>query len=487
MICASITATDTKSAIAEMDEAARDADIIEVRFDYIRDPDPSAFVRRRVKPLIATNRSVRDKGKCTAPERDRLGLLTRAAQAGFDYVDVELDSITAFKRAGTAKVIVSHHDFERTPPDLASMHRRLSEAGADVVKLAVFANDIRDNLAVFDLLRGTGIPTIALCMGELGQISRILAPKFGGFLTYGSVAAGKEAAPGQLTVRDLRRLYRLPQMTADTKIYGVIANPVAHSMSPAIHNAAFDDRKLNAVYLPFKVEDVVEFIEEFKRLDVQGYSVTIPHKQAAIQAMDSVDDFVRDIGALNTVVNRDGKLLGYNTDCLAAISSLEAAMGGDETCLNGKRVVMLGAGGAARAIAFGLKSRGARLTILNRTVERGRRLAEEVGCKWGGLDQLPLLKMDVLINTTSVGMHPNTDATPAPADVLREGMVVFDIVYNPIETRLLREARERGCITVDGVRMFVDQAAAQFRLWTGMPAAVALMRQVVEAKLSEKD
>jgi len=481
LICACVTATDTESAIAEMRAVARYADIIEIRLDYIHAPSVRAIAAEKPKPLIATNRPSREMGKFEGTEEERLALLREADLAGFDYVDVEYDSLRDFGRPRLARLIVSYHDFGETPADLDEIYKQLLQTDADVIKLVTFANALEDNLRIFRLLKSARKPTIAFCMGELGLISRVLSIKFGGFLTFGSLAEGRESAPGQITIRDMKELYRLDAVNADTEIYGVIANPVAHSMSPAIHNAAFAATGLNAVYLPFKVDDVVTFIRDFREIDVRGYSVTIPHKEAAIAAVDEVDSLVREIGALNTIVNRDGRLFGYNTDCVAAIRALEDRMG--EGALKGKRVVLLGAGGSARAIAFGLKRKGVRLKILNRTVERGKRLAEEVGCEWGALDEIHSVEADVIINSTSVGMYPDVDRTPVPADVLKEGMVVFDIVYNPMRTRLLMEAEERGCLTVSGVDMFVNQAVAQFEMWTGRKAPVGLMRSVVEQRL----
>jgi len=234
---------------------------------------------------------------------------------------------------------------------------------------------------------------------------------------------------------------------------------------------------------------------------VQGYSVTIPHKENAVKAVDEVDSFVRQIGALNTIVNRNDRLYGYNTDWLAAITAIEkvmadkptdplqSAMGNRQSAITpllGKRVALLGAGGTARAIAFGLKHRGASTYILNRTVERAEKLAQEVGCQWGPLGHLGRLEYDVLVNTTSIGMHPKVDETPAPAELLRKGLVVFDAVYNPPVTRLLREAQAAGCITASGVDMFVGQAVAQFELWTGQPAPAEVMREVVMRRLTGK-
>jgi 3-dehydroquinate dehydratase/shikimate dehydrogenase len=349
-----------------------------------------------------------------------------------------------------------------------------------VAKVAVMATDIRDNLRLFDAMRRSPLPTIGIAIGELGVISRVLAPRFGGFLTFASLATGRESAPGQLTAAEMRATYRFDRIGPETAIYGLIADPVAHSMSPAIHNAAFDHVGLDAVYALFKVEsDPVGFVRDFEALGVRGYSVSIPHKEAVLPAVDESEPLVKRIGALNTIVFRGGRRFGYNTDYSGALQALEDAVGG-ETPLRGRRVAILGAGGAARALVFGALDRGARVTILNRTHDRAARLAEEAGCEAHPLaDFASLPPPDVLINTTSVGMWPEVDDTPVPASNLSPGTFVYDCVFNPLDTRLLREARERGCRTLNGVDWFIGQGAAQFELWTGRPAPREVMRRAM--------
>ena len=503
MICVAVTGKDTAAVLEDMQAVAGLADFIEIRLDYVADPDLQAILAAKPCPLIATCRPASEGGHWRGSEEERIALLKKAVEVGFEFVDAEMGCESHFRERGAARLIVSYHNFQETPKNLFEIHGRLVAAGADIAKVVTTANSILDNLRVFELLQNVQVPTISMCMGELGIISRILAPRFGGFLTFASIARGRESAPGQISAADLRYLYRVHKINRQTAVYGVIANPVAHSMSPAIHNAAFAAKAIDAVYLPFKVENVVEFIKAFRTLNVQGYSVTIPHKENAIKAVDEVDSFVRQIGALNTIVNRNGRLYGYNTDWLAAISAIEKVMTNAPadnlhlqsairnpqsaiSPLQGKRVALLGAGGTARAIAFGLRHRGASISILNRTVERAEQLAKEVGCQWGPIGHLGRLEYDVLVNTTSIGMHPKVDETPAPAELLRKGLVVFDAVYNPPVTRLLREAQAAGCITASGVDMFVGQAVAQFELWTGQPAPVEVMREVVMRRLTGK-
>ena len=488
MICVSITAPTTDAARQALHAAAATADLAELRLDYMPEYDLPRLLESRPCPVIVTNRPEREGGRFTGGEEGRLAALREAITLGADYVDVESDAVrsASFLRGrGETKLIVSYHNFEETPENLASLWQELSGAGADLVKMATMATSLTDNLRMFQVIQNAAKPTIGLCMGELGVISRILYRRFGGYLTFACMGEGPASGPGQLTVDEFRNVYNVDSVDAESKIYGVIGNPIAHSMSPAIHNAAFKHRGMNCIYVPFRVEDVVEFVNRFDEIDVQGYSVTIPHKEAAMTLMDEIDPVAQSIGVVNTIVKRDGRRLGYNTDWLAAIKGLEDAMGG-EAPLQGKKCVILGAGGAARALAFGLRERDAQIAIVNRTQSRGEKLAGEVGGACVPVSDVGGLEMEVVLNTTSVGMHPNVDDTPLDAQHLQRGLVVFDAVYNPLETRLLREARERGCTTVTGFEMFVNQAVEQFELWTGDPAPVEVMAEVVRRRLTGK-
>ena len=267
-------------------------------------------------------------------------------------------------------------------------------------------------------------------------------------------------------------------ITATTKLCAILGNPIEHSLSPLVHNAAFEQLKLNYVFLAFKVEQLKEAVVGMRALNIKGVSVTIPHKIDVMDYLDDIEEVARKIGAVNTLLNQEGRLLGYNTDCSGAIIALE-----EKIELKDKKTILLGAGGAARAIAFGLKEKGADLTILNRTVKKAEMLASEINCQYGGLEFLESLQPDVLINTTSLGMYPKMDDTPVKKEFLKN-MLVFDIVYNPLKTRLIKEAEQNGCTTIMGLEMFVNQAALQFELWTGKKAPKDLMRKVVVEKLS---
>ncbi len=262
---------------------------------------------------------------------------------------------------------------------------------------------------------------------------------------------------------------------AHTELYGIFGHPVRHSLSPAMHNAAFRHYGMNAVYLAFDVTDLEKAVGGVRALGIKGLSVTIPHKEAIIPLLDAIDPVAERIGAVNTVVNRDGTLLGYNTDWVGAVKALEEA-----TPLMGKRVVVLGAGGSARAVCMGLKEAGAGIHIANRTVEKARDLAALCSASWSGLDELDGIQAYILVNTTSVGMRPHEEGIPIDPQLLNRYSVVMDLVYSPLETRLLREARDRGAIVINGLRMLLLQALAQFELWTGRLAPVDVMEKALE-------
>jgi len=275
-------------------------------------------------------------------------------------------------------------------------------------------------------------------------------------------------------------------MDAQTELYGVIGNPVRHSLSPMIHNRAFKRLGRNAVYLAFEVRDIEEALRGVRGLGVRGVSITIPFKTEVLPLLDRVEGLAKKVGAVNTIVNRKGKLIGYNTDCEGALTALE-----ERVELEGKRVVLLGAGGAARAIGFGLKERGLRLVVVNRSKRRGRALGKALKCDYLPMSSLTRMKAgeleaDVLINATSLGMHPRDRETPMPKKLLKKGMVVMDIVYEPLQTRLLREAKEKGCVTVDGLEMLIRQGIAQFEIWTGTRLEIGKIRKDLCRALSGK-
>jgi len=494
-LCVTLTETTGQGMLDALRRLPGYVDLAEVRLDHLARNTGRPAVEAleticagRDRPVIVTNRTRREGGLFDGPESERLALLRRAGELGAEYVDVELDSVAALgSLPGSTRRIVSYHNFDETPPDLDAIHQKAVSCGADVVKITVLARDVADAPPVLALLRRRAgeVSTIALSMGEEGIATRVLAGKFGAFLSFASAASGHESAEGQVPHDVMESMYRFSRIGPATDVYGVVANPVAHSMSPAIHNAAFAQAGLDAVYLPFKVASPRTFLEGYEPLDLRGLSVTIPHKEATASLMDELDDISARIGAINTVTIRRGRRLGSNTDVAAAMGSLrEAARRAQMPSLSPCRVLLLGAGGAGRALAYALAGGVKELVIANRTVSRARRLAAEVGARSCGLDQVGSVRPDVVVNTTSVGMHPRVDESPVPASVLQKGMVVLDAVYNPIETLMLRQAREAGCVCASGFEWFVGQAAVQFETWTGAAAPKEVMARVVRQHLS---
>ncbi len=489
MICIPIIVRNTEEAISEMSLASKYADIVELRLDYIpelynAETCIEKLLKSKTKPVIVTNRPEREGGKFNGNEEERLRLLQKAIELGADYVDVENDSINQITRCGSSKTIISYHNFKETPQNISKVYDDICHHKPDIVKIVTYANDITDNFRIFELLSTANLPIISFCMGELGSISRILTKKFGGFLTFASLEKGKESAPGQLTVDELSRTYNFKNINKDTKLYGIIGNPVSHSMSPAIHNASFMEKGLNSVYVPLKISNIGNFIKECRKTDFYGFSVTIPHKESVLPFLDDIDHTASKIGAINTIVKQNGKLIGYNTDCIAALMGLEYGLKKNNDKLDNKKISIIGAGGASRAIVFGLKEKGCDITIYNRTIERAEKLSNEVNCRFEKFENIHKLNADILINTTSIGMFPDVDQTPVPINVLKEGMIVFDAVYNPIETKFLKNAKKKGCQTINGLSMFINQAAEQFRLWTNIDPPVELMNNVARNILS---
>lgn len=491
MICVSIGCEQQERMIAEHRRLAeRGAKLVELRVDYLRGGvDIDRLLADRPGPVIVTCRRPDDGGKYTDGEEARLALLRAAIAAGADYVDLEEDAARRIPRAGSSRRIISFHDFHRTPDDVEQIHRRLSLLDADVVKICATANRPADNLRMLRLVRSSALPTVGFCMGEVGAPTRLLCGKFGSPWTYATLEEGAPLAPGQFTFRQMVELYRYDAINADTQVYGVIADPVGHSLSPLIHNAAFRALGMNRVYLPIRVapEHLAEFLDTAPALDIRGLSVTIPHKEAVIGLLDHVDEAVRGIRAANTVVFENGRRVGYNSDYAAAMGSLEEALGVSfrgRQPLAERTALVLGSGGVGRAIAFGLVERGARVVLCDGEPSRALRLADELRCQavdWADRHETPA---DIVVNCTPIGMHPNVDATPFDKRHLRPSMVVFDAVYNPEETRFIQDARATGCTCVTGVDMFVRQAAMQFKWFTGHEAPARLMRDVMKQAMA---
>jgi len=487
MICVSIGRGRHRHVIAEHKHLAESGiRLVELRLDYIQgNVQVKRLLQDRPCPVIVTCRRAADGGRWERSEEERLLVLRSAIVEGAEYVDLEDDVAAKVPRYGATKRIVSHHDFHKTPPDLAALHKRLAAMGADIVKIATMANHPIDNLRMLDLVRSSRLPTVGICMGDIGMPTRVLAGRAGSPFTFATFHDDRVLAPGQIGWRQMQDVYRYDSITPATRIYGVVADPVAHSLSPIVHNAALAAAGIDAVYLPFRVpaEQIGEFLSSAGRWPLAGLSVTIPHKEAVIPLATGLDELVTAIGAANTLSFAPSVVAAFNTDATAAVESLEAALAEPDAAADGlgvKKTLVLGAGGAARAVAFALRRRGVDVTVASRTLERSKKIAADVGCKavdWNARYRLPY---DCLVNATPVGMHPNVDETPFDKEHLRPYMVVFDTVYNPENTLLVKEARGIGCRIVTGVDMFVRQAAIQFRIWHDREPPLQVMREALK-------
>lgn len=486
MICVSIGRGRHRHLLAELRHLAENGvKLVELRVDFIQGTvQIKRLLRDRPCPVIVTCRRQVDGGHWQGSEEDRLLMLRTAIAEGVDYIDLESDVAAAVPRYGKTKRIVSHHDFTRTPTDLMTLHRRLATMDADIVKVATMANHPNDNLRMLDMVRAARVPTVGVCMGDMGVPSRLLTVRAGSPFTFATFQEDRVMAPGQVTWKQMRDRYRVDAIHAGTRIYGVIADPVAHSLSPVVHNAACAEAGIDCVYIPFRVpaQNLDEFLSTAGRWPLAGLSVTIPHKESVMTHATPADDLVGPIGAANTLTFSAEGVRSFNTDAVAAVASLESLI--DEGELAGRDAIrtalVMGAGGAARAVAFGLRSRGIDVTISGRTPERARAIAAAVGCKtvdWPARHRLPY---DCIVNATPIGMHPDVNESPFDAESLRTYMVVFDTVYNPENTLLVKQAREAGCRVVTGVEMFVRQASAQFRIWHGSDPSEGVMRDALK-------
>ncbi len=489
MICVSIGRGRHRHMMAEHKHLSDNGiELVELRLDYINgEVQVKRLLKDRPCPVVVTCRRKADGGRWEHSEDARLRLLRTAIVEGADYVDLEDDVAPIVRRYGTTKRIVSHHDFQKTPADLPEIHERLAAMDPDVIKIATMANHPSDNLRMLEMVQSSKVPTVGVCMGDIGVPTRVLCGRAGAPFTFATFNEERALAPGQIGWRQMREIYRYDSIKPTTSIYGVVADPVAHSLSPVVHNAAIAAAGIDAVYLPFRVpaEQIDEFLETAGRWPLAGLSVTLPHKEAVLRHAVHVDDLARAIGAANTLSFTADGVTASNTDATAAIESLMAQLESDEQPsgedgLGVNKAIVLGAGGAARAVAFGLKQRGIEVTIASRTVERARKIATEVGCKvveWSARHRMPY---DCVVNATPVGMHPDVDVSPYEKEHLRPYMVVFDTVYNPENTLLIKEARSVGCRVVTGVDMFVRQAAIQFRIWHGTEPPHDLIREALK-------
>lgn len=487
-LCVAVTGSTAAEIVERATAINRECHFLEFRLDYLAKPLSGLPViaeflaANAVVTAIATCRRFAGGGRFKGTKAAEMEVLGEAAAAGFPLIDLELETAEAVKaaelqslRSKGAALIISHHDFERTG-DLESICRRIERFAPEFIKVVSTAASLSDNVTMLKFLEQASARgnVVGICMGERGLISRVLGLRAGGAFTFASAGAGEETAAGQVALRALMDTYRVDQLDAATKVYGVAGDPVRQSLSPLMLNTAFRRETVNAVYLPLQTSSMEDLLTAVRETPLHGLSVTMPFKREILKHLERTDPLSTKIGACNTVVrSQDGKLYGFNTDVAAILRPLEKRLK-----LAGARVLVLGAGGAARAAVFGLKDKGAEVFILNRTTPAAQKLAREAKAHVQRRDQLAKTKFDVIVNATPSGMRG-----VEPASILQPGemnaRLVFDFVYNPIDTPLIRAARAKGIPVITGVEMFVHQGARQFEIWTGKPAPEEEMLRVV--------
>jgi 3-dehydroquinate dehydratase/shikimate dehydrogenase len=492
-VCLAVSAETTDEMLETAEGMAGDNPFVEFRLDYLKQP-LSAMPKIRLfldthqyVTAIGTCRRADNGGKFKGSLAAELEVLNKAQAAGCQILDVELESALKTKPEVLARLrksaglIVSFHDF-RTTKNLESTLEKMLKIPADFYKIVTTATTLSDNVTMMKFLQTQSDKhaLIGLCMGEQGVISRVLSVRAGSVFTFGAVSAESKTAPGQISARDLRSIYRIEQVDAATRIFGVAGDPIEHSLSPIIMNTALRRENVNGVYVALHAKTLKDLIHCVREIPLHGVSVTMPYKEAILEHLDNTDAHTAKIGACNTVVRgQDGKLYGFNTDIAGVVRPLEQRL-----TIAGAKVLVLGAGGAARAAVFGLKERGAEVWVLNRTAAKGQKLARQAKARTLKRAELRKTVFDVIVNATPVGMG-NTRECPLKEDEV-QAKVVFDMVYDPVETRLLQIARAKGIAVIPGVEMFVHQAARQFEIWTGKPAPADDMLRAVTITLQER-
>ncbi|MBS1822106.1 MAG: shikimate dehydrogenase [Acidobacteria bacterium] len=487
-VCVAIIGSTASEMIEKASAVVKETPFLEFRLDYLEKPLAALpkmkhfFAENTASVGVATCRRSANGGKFKGTIAEEMEILGKAAGAGFHLADVELETAEVLKKGELQKLrdtgialIVSHHDFNQTK-DLDKIYQRIQPFHPDFVKIVPTAKSLTDNVTLMRFIEhmNESADIIGICMGDAGIISRVLGLRAGSVFTFAAATQGEETGPGQIAARTLLETYRIDQVDAATKVYGVAGNPIKSSLSPVMMNTAFRRETVNAVYLALQATKVSDLLKLVAEIPIQGLSITMPHKQEIMAHLENTDPLSAKIGACNTVLRaQDGKLYGFNTDVAGIIGPLEKRIS-----LRGAKALVLGAGGAARAAVFGLRDRGAEVFILNRTAETAQKLARQAGAKTIKKEAVAKTAFDVIINATSIGMAGQKGTHLIEAKDLNTKLV-FDLVYNPIETPLIRMARQQGIAFITGVEMFVQQGARQFEIWTGKPAPEEEMLRVV--------
>jgi 3-dehydroquinate dehydratase / shikimate dehydrogenase len=492
-VCLALSAESADAMLDTAESMVRDNPFLEFRLDYLKQPVAALpkirqfLETHQYVTAIATCRRAEHGGKFKGSLASQLDVLAKATVAGCQIIDVELESALKAKPDALARLrsraglILSFHDFRATR-HLEKTLERMLRIPADFYKVVTTATTLSDNVAMMKFLQTEGEKhaLIGLCMGEQGIISRVLSVRAGSVFTFGAVSEDRKTAPGQVSAQQLRDIYRIEQVDAATRIYGVAGDPIEHSLSPIIMNTALRRENVNAVYLALHAKTLKDLVYCLREIPLHGLSITMPYKQAILEYLDNTDAHTSKIGACNTVVRgQEGKLYGFNTDTAGVVRPLEQRL-----ALESAKVLVVGAGGAGRAAVFGVKERGAEVWILNRTSAKAQKLARQAKARTIRRADLRKIAFDVIINATPVGMG-NTRDCPLKDDEI-QARVVFDMVYDPVETHLLQVARAKGFAVIPGVEMFVHQAARQFEIWTGKPAPAGDMVRAVTIALQDR-
>jgi 3-dehydroquinate dehydratase/shikimate dehydrogenase len=494
-ICVAIIGSTAAEMLEKANAVIKETTFLEFRLDYLEKPLLALpklkqfLAENNAVTAIATCRRTANGGKFSGNVAAEIEVLSKAATAGFHIVDVELESATAMKKGELQKLretgvalIISHHDFDATK-DLDGIYKRIVPFAPDFIKIVPTAKTLYDNVTLMRFIERMEDHTniIGVCMGDAGIISRVLSLRAGSAFTFAAATMGEETGPGQIAARTLIETYRIDQVDAATKVYGVAGNPIRSSLSPIMMNTAFRRETVNAVYLALQAHKLNDLLKLVHEIPIQGLSVTMPLKQEIMAHLEKTDPLSAKIGACNTVLRaQDGKLYGFNTDVAGITGPLEKRMS-----LRDAKVLVLGAGGAARAAVFGLRDKGAEVFILNRTAETAQKLARQAGAKTMKKDALAKTTFDAIVNATPIGMAGIKAPQILEAKDLNTKLV-FDLVYNPLETPLLRLARQKGIPIITGIEMFVQQGARQFEIFTGKPAPEEEMLRVVIHALKQQ-
>jgi shikimate dehydrogenase/3-dehydroquinate dehydratase type I len=521
MICIPITSRTNKEALHAIERSCPLADFIELRMDLIGRGNLAKLIstirdNSGAVKIIVTCRKKDEAARAGVAARiksavkskeEKLALLKEAIELGADFVDIELaegnkainelKSLCA-KKGGKSKIIISYHNLKETPAliELKEIFNQCAKYKPAIVKVVTTARTVEDNLITLNLIshaRKRSQKIISLCMGGKGGISRAIAPFMGSYLSFATLEREGQSAPGQYTVYEMNQFQEwfngrrtetlVPTLSLRKSLpknYVLLGNPVGHSLSPLMHNAALKKMGIDENYSAFCVQDIGGAIDGLRGMNIRGASVTIPLKVAVMEYLDEVDEDALEIGAVNTIVNNNGRLAGYNTDWLGLIITLKKAL-----TIKNKTFVIVGAGGTARAAAYGIIKEGGHPVIVNRTMEKAKNLSSKFGCSFYLLSEIGRIKGDCLINTTSVGMYPDVDKSPVKIETQARYKYVMDVIYNPLKTKLLADAEKQGCHIFPGLDMFVHQGAEQLRLWTGKEPPRALMKKVISERLTQ--